>query len=84
MRFLKYMLCFGIILDLDVSMYFCLDDCKDDCQIKTYLLVCVLKSVGETISSFWAGKEVSYRFKKCWHKWYFFSCLSSTFSIWME
>lgn len=84
MGFFKYILCFGIILDLDVGMYFCLDDCKDDCQIKTYLLVCVLKFVGETVSSFWVGKEVSYRFRNCWHKWYFFSCLSSTFSIWVE
>lgn len=57
MGIFKYTLCFGITLDLDIGMYFCLENCKGDCQMKTCLLVCVLKFVGETSSSFWVGKE---------------------------
>lgn len=26
----EYVLCFGITLDLDAGMYFCLENCKDD------------------------------------------------------
>lgn len=60
---LKYTQCFGFILDLDVGMYFCLENCKGDCPIKICLLVCVLKFVSETFSTFkWERRKPISRF----------------------
>lgn len=39
-----------------MSMYFCLDNREDDCQMKTCLLMCVLESGGKTVSKLLSEK----------------------------